>query len=127
MSDYEYPKGSFRARCIRVVDGDTAELLVDMGFHSYRQEKFRFAGIDAPELRGSKDKDRRELAREAKEFVVEAIAAHHPDEWGLRIETEKDPDNFGRYICKIFYKYLDEEICLNDKLVELGLAVYKKY
>ena len=127
MSNYEYPQGSFRARCVKVVDGDTADLYVDTGFHGFKQERFRFYGINAPELRGPKDKDKREIAKEAKAFVIDTIAAHKPDEWPLRIETEKDPDHFGRYICRIFYQEDGQEVCLNDKLVELGLAVYKNY
>lgn len=123
--EYEYPKGSFRARCVKVVDGDTVDLHVDVGFHSFRQERFRLAGIDAPELSGRNADP--EPAKESKAFVASQLQPGMGEAWPLRIETEKDPDNFGRYICRIFYKLGDDEVCLNDKLVEFGHAVYREY
>jgi len=120
MKEYTYPNGVFRARCLKVVDGDTMDLYVDVGFHSYRKERFRLAGIDTPELR-DRDSKKRELAREAKEFALQTLDPTSQKDWPLRIETEKDPDNFGRYICRIFYwedtnngSAAEREICLND-------------
>ena len=130
LKEYDYPKGSFRARCTKVVDGDTVDLYVDTGFHTFRQERFRLAGIDTPELR-DRDPNKRELAKEAKAYVIDALDPAGELKWPLRIETEKVPDSFGRYICRIFYWEGDEssgkEVCLNDKLVEDGHAIYKSY
>ena len=56
---FTYPISS-----IRVIDGDTIEADVDLGFRIRQRQIIRLAGIDAPELR-SKDPDERERAKEA--------------------------------------------------------------
>ena len=45
---YEY-----NAKCVRVVDGDTADFLVDLGFDTWKKVRVRFAGINTPETRSS--------------------------------------------------------------------------
>ena len=124
MKSYNFPKTSLRARCVYVVDGDTADFYVDTGFHSFRKERFRFSSIDTPELR-DRDESKREAAKLAKTYVIEALMSD--EEWPLRIETEKDPDSFGRYLCMIYFMEDGEEVCLNDRLVEDGHAIYKTY
>jgi len=124
MKSYEYPAGVFRARCVKVVDGDTADFVVDAGFHSHRIERFRFSLIDTPELR-DRDETKREAAKLAKDYVIRALMSH--EEWPLRIETERDPDSFGRYLCMIYFMEDGEEVCLNDRLVEDGHAIYRTY
>jgi micrococcal nuclease len=126
MKEYEYPTGSFRARCLKVVDGDTADLVVDVGFHSFREERFRFSLIDTPELR-DRDVTKRAAAKVAKAFVVKALLPGGGEEWPLRIETERDPDSFGRYLCLIYFMGENSEVCLNHLLVEEGHAVYRTY
>ena len=124
MKEYDYPAGNFRARCLKVVDGDTADFIVDVGFHSYREERFRFSLIDTPELR-DRDVTKRAAAKVAKTFVIDALMSD--GEWPLRIETERDPDSFGRYLCLIYYMEGDTEVCLNHQLVENGHAIYRTY
>lgn len=130
MTEYAFPTISFRARCMKVVDGDTVDLYVDTGFHSFRQERFRLYGIDTPELR-ARDAVERAAARDAKDYMIELSCIEEDIEWPLRIETFRDPDSFGRYLAKIYvWEEIDgvaEEICINDHLVETGYAVYKHY
>lgn len=126
MKSYEYPAGVFRARCLKVVDGDTVDLIVDVGFHSLRKERFRLSLIDTPELR-DRDVTKREDAKLAKDFVIEQLLSESDEEWPLRIETERDPDSFGRYLCLIYINGDYSEICLNHLLVEEGHAVYRTY
>jgi micrococcal nuclease len=127
---YDFPTISLRARCIYVVDGDTVDLYVDTGFHSFRQERFRLHGIDTPELR-DRDITKRELAKDAKAAISEALVTHAATmgDWPLRIETFKDPDSFGRYLARIFMTFNDNsgEVCINDWLVEQGHAIYRTY
>ena len=112
----EYPLGSFRAYCNRVVDGDTFDLHVDVGFHTAINTRFRLLGYDTPELR-SHDPVERALALSAKDFVDAAIGPVPESGWNLRIETKKDPDGFGRWLCRVFYT-VDGlgEMCLGDVL-----------
>ena len=128
-NNYNFPPTSFRARCLKVVDGDTVDLYVDMGFHSYRKERFRLLDIDTPELR-DRDPEERAAAKAAKEEMIDLLKPGETDtEWPLRITTLPDPDSFGRYLARI-YMWFDEEaceICINDFLVELGHAEYRHY
>ncbi len=45
-------KGLFRCICHHVVDGDTADFMVDLGWNTYSYVSLRFIGINAPELKG---------------------------------------------------------------------------
>jgi len=99
---YEY-----NAWAVRVIDGDTIELRVDVGFHIYVQKKFRLLGVDTPELRGG-TVESKEKARAAKDFV-EQIVANRP----LLIRTEK-PDSFGRWLAKVFIVYRDKDDAIED-------------
>tara|TARA_B110000977_G_scaffold10307_1_gene13416 strand:+ start:412 stop:789 length:378 start_codon:yes stop_codon:yes gene_type:complete len=60
---YEY-----NAKCVRVVDGDTADFLVDLGFDTWKKVRVRFAGINTPETR-TRDKEEKERGLKAKARV----------------------------------------------------------
>lgn len=106
----------YRAIVRRIVDGDTIDCDVDMGFRAWRMnERFRLAGIDAPEIRGPD----RDAGRAAKAFVESLIAPGAE----ITIETARDPDNFGRWIATV---YINNQ-SLNDALVDRGHAVRKSY
>ena len=115
---YEY-----RASCLRVVDGDTVDLRVDMGFHMAATLRFRLLGVDAPELfRGKGDKAQ---AHAAKLFVEQVLMkdtmASGP--WPLRIQTQK-ADSFGRWLATIWIQHPGgPERELGAMLMEEGLAV----
>lgn len=64
---YEY-----RAKVLRVIDGDSAEFSVDLGLNVHRVETLRFAGIDTPELNSS-DPAVRERAKAAKAYVSRVL------------------------------------------------------
>ena len=126
IEGYDFPKVSYRARCTYVVDGDTVDLYVDLGFHAFRQERFRLYGIDTPELR-DRDLDKRELAKEAKSAIFEMLQMDSAHPWHLRIETYRDPDSFGRWLANIYtWEVLPgsaQEICINEKLIATGHAI----
>lgn len=122
----DYPFiGSFRARAIKVVDGDTLDLMVDLGFHSFRLERFRILRIDAPEIRG----ETKGLGEAAKSFLQSLVLVE--GEWPLKINTKKDPDSFGRWLAEVFIWKSDgiigSEVSVGTVLVETGHAVYKTY
>lgn len=84
----------YRAKPVRVIDGDTLILLVDTGFGSRHEATIRLAGIDAPELIS-------EEGKRAKEALIEMIDSSA--EWGLRVTTKKlrtgtDAMSFARYL-----------------------------
>ena len=53
---------------VKVVDGDTIDIIIDLGFDLTKKERVRLAGIDTPESR-TKDLEEKELGLEAKEFL----------------------------------------------------------
>lgn len=128
-----YPyKAEFRAQCVNVVDGDTIDLIVDRGFRDYTLTRFRFARINAYEMKAPDEKER-DLAKKAKEQLITWLkpvtVLNLKGDWSVRILTKKDPDEYGRWLAEVFF--FDDtdktEKCANDELLKLGLAkLYKK-
>lgn len=103
----------------RVIDGDTLEVEIDLGFDVIRRQKLRLALVDAPVASG---KD----GRAATRFVRERLArAEH-----VVVKTVRTADPHGRYVGHLFYATvpatLDEVFRqgthLNAELVKKGLA-----
>lgn len=63
---------NFSAKLIKVVDGDTVDLAVDLGFYCYMRLRFRIKQIDAPEIRGLTQEER-DHAQSAKAFTQKAL------------------------------------------------------
>ena len=88
---YEY-----HAELVRVVDGDTYDLCVDLGFGISFKERFRLKGADTPEVYGSRAS---EEGREASAFVKALLEAQPGP---LQIRTFKDKKGkYGRYLVDI--------------------------
>jgi micrococcal nuclease len=104
-----------KAKVVKVVDGDTVDMLVDLGFNVKIQKRFRLFGINAPEMKNDKDNN----GHKSKEFLTKLI---QDKEVVIKTEDE-ETDKYGRYIVTI---YLDG-ININKKIVENGEAVYKNY
>ena len=113
----------YEASLIRVVDGDTLDVRIDLGFKMTTEQRVRLAEIDTPEIwRQKKDSVEYKKGMEARQFVVDRLAKHNNQ---FVIETTKDAGVYGRYLAKIFLP--DTAQSLNDELVEKGLAkAYKK-
>jgi len=94
-------KGMFRAKCSHVVDGDTADFLIDLGWYHYSYLPIRFKDIDTPELRGVSIAEK-ELAKKAKAYVEELILGK-----SVLIKTTKDKVSFGRFIGEIWFQIED--------------------
>jgi len=113
---YEY-----LAEVVKVVDGDTIDVRVDLGWKITIKDRLRFNRINAWEKTGKE----KALGIPAKEFVEEKI----PPGTIIKIQTFKE-GKYGRYIAEILYS-LDPEgmhwINLNDELVKRGHARYQKY
>ena len=101
----------YRAKLIRVVDGDTADLQVDLGFNIFVRERFRFAGINAYEIDT-------ELGKLAKAYVERRFAENNNE---CLIRSEKQ-GKYGRWLAWIYLA--DSDKTLNEELVEKGLAVW---
>jgi micrococcal nuclease len=102
----------YAARCVQVIDGDTLDLDIDLGFHVTIRQRVRLRGIDTPELRG-KDKDRAVAARTEVTIWTDGVE--------LLIRTELDEtDKYGRLLADVWVDGLATS--LSDHLVERGMA-----
>ena len=107
----------FRAHCIKVVDGDTIDVNIDMGFGLHSTHRLRLWGVNTPEKHAS-DPAVREKAYEATEFTASFV-----EDKDIMIQTYKS-ETFGRYLAKVFVPQGNNEyVCLNDMLVIEGLAI----
>lgn len=107
---YEY-----RCKVLKVVDGDTVDCEIDLGFHIKMVRRIRLFGIDTAEM-NAKDELKRRAAKDAK-MLVEQSATQID-----RIKTQLDkPDSFGRILGTLFFQGSDYSI--NDLLLKEGLAV----
>lgn len=103
------PAYQYAATVKRVVDGDTLELIVDVGFRFTHRGPFRLFGINCPEM----NTDAGKAAREWTSLWCGARS-------GVIAETYKNPEKYGRWLARI----IDPESgqCLNDELVTAGHA-----
>jgi len=117
---YEY-----RAKVLRVVDGDTLHLLVDQGLDTQRKLKVRLNRINCPEL------SEIPAGINAKEFTEAWVASYANADGWLILNTVKDrTEKYGRYLAEISAPSAlnpNEITCLNDRLVQAGHAEYKEY
>lgn len=104
---------------VKVTDGDTYWLRVDVGFRQLILIDCRLSGWDAPEMtRGSAFE--KAQAKVARQFADDWLAAAL--QTGLWIRTEKDPDDFGRWLGDLWTEEADEEHHLGTALAGQQLA-----
>jgi micrococcal nuclease len=118
------PPGTYRAQALRVIDGDTLELFVDLGFRNYKRDIFRLRGINTPELHAA-EADTRAKALAAKTRLAELVAPvlmapSLAGPWSLKITTQPDPEKYGRWLIEI---ETEGAVAVNTTLIAEGLAV----
>lgn len=107
-------------RLVRVVDGDTYDLVLDAGFHLSYAHRFRLFEWDTPEVRAGTDWEKQQ-AGVATTAVVDWFANHQPLNQ-LRVRTHK-ADSFGRWLADVFHLGEDGQVSdLGDHLAGLELA-----
>ena len=117
MSSTNDSLNCYRATVLRVVDGDTIDVMLDLGFSVSLKERIRFYGINAPESR-TRDADEKVRGLAAKAFVILWTEAH-ADEITIRTRIDKR-GKFGRILGEIINA---AGVCLNDLMIEQGHAV----
>ena len=106
----------YKATVDRIVDGDTIDVILDLGFDLKMESRIRFAGINAPESR-TRDPVEKEQGLAAKRYVEDWISAL---EGRIIIQTSLDDrGKYGRILGRILS---DDGDCLNDEMVSLGHA-----
>ena len=68
------PNYIYRARVTRVIDGDTVDADIDLGFNQFKRDRIRLMGIDTPESR-TRNRDEKRLGLAAKARLKELVAA----------------------------------------------------
>ena len=108
---YQY----FVKNVLKVVDGDTVDVEIDLGFDLTKKERVRLGGIDTPESR-TRDLEEKKLGLQAKDYLKSLIM--NADK--LIVRTEKD-GKFGRMIGYL-YMNPDATVSLNQMLIDEGFA-----
>ena len=100
-----------------VVDGDTIDVIIDLGFDILFSSRVRLAGIDTPESR-TIDKAEKALGLEAKEYLKKQLK----DAKSVVIRTEKmnSSEKYGRILGWIYVNGESESI--NNKMINDGYA-----
>jgi micrococcal nuclease len=104
-------------KVLKVVDGDTIDVDIDLGFSVSFTQRVRLAGIDTPESR-TKDLKEKALGLECKDFVSKKIKAATT----ITIKTEKldSSEKYGRILGWV---YLDNASkSLNELMIDNGYA-----
>jgi micrococcal nuclease len=97
---------------VKVVDGDTVDVILDLGFDMFKKERIRLNGIDAPESR-TLDTEEKALGIDAKEFLERRLE----DCDNLWVATEKD-GKYGRMLGDIWCSATN----INEEMVLRGYA-----
>ena len=105
----------------RVVDGDTIDVTIDLGFDLYKKERVRIAGVDTPEKR-TRDLEEKELGIDATNWMKENLegAIDGDDELTIRTELKGGVGKYGRLLGWLYVG--DEEISLNELMIQEGYA-----
>lgn len=123
MEPWEY-----RAAVERVVDGDTLDLRIDLGFGvilTGDEARVRLRDIDTAEIFGaSKGSDEYAAGKRHKQFVKAWVTEAGDEEWPLLIETTKDDERgkYGRWLARI-ERRRDGAILNEDLVAEFGETV----
>lgn len=107
---------SYQCSLDRVVDADTVDIAIDLGFRIYTKQRVRLEGLDAPERFTVEGKA-------AIVFVTEWFATHT----ALTVHSQKPGggDKYGRYLAEILGVPTSGVVgvsCLNDELIAAGHA-----
>ena len=104
----------YSAKCLKVVDGDTIDARVDLGFDTFKKIRIRLVGINAPESR-TRDIEEKERGLAAKARVKQ-LMSESKNQFVLH---SQGVGKFGRCLGEIFLG----ESKLNDILINEGHAV----
>ena len=111
----------YRGKLDRVVDGDTIDALIDVGFDIWLKKRVRFMGIDAWESR-TRNLEEKAKGLEAKARLIELLDKVSAKPGYFRIRSH-GLGKYGRLLGEIFIMDKDDnQISINEKLIEEGHA-----
>ena len=105
----------------KVVDGDTIDVTIDLGFDLYKKERVRIAGVDTPEKR-TRDLEEKALGLDAtywmKKQLEDTIAGD--EELIIRTELKGGTGKYGRLLGWLYVG--DATVSLNEQMITEGYA-----
>jgi len=99
----------------KIVDGDTIDLDIDLGFSLTISHRVRLKGVNSPESRTT-DLEEKKKGLAAKEWLTEQLSKE--GEW--IIETYKE-DKYGRILGTLYM--IGEPVTINERMLNEGIAV----
>ena len=109
-------------KIVKVLDGDTIDVLIDLGFDLFKKERVRIAGVDTPEKR-TRDLEEKALGIDATNWLkkkLEDTIAGEGDELTIRTELVGGTGKYGRLLG---WLYINEDlISLNEQMITEGYA-----
>ena len=105
----------------KVLDGDTIDVTIDLGFDLYKKERVRVAGVDTPEKR-TRNLEEKALGIDATNWLkkeLEDVLAGD-DELIVRTELHGGVGKYGRLLGWLYVG--DETVSLNEQMIEQGYA-----
>ena len=105
----------------RVVDGDTIDVTIDLGFDLYKKERVRVAGVDTPEKR-TRDKEEKILGIDATNWLKDKLeeAIKGDDELTIRTELKGGVGKYGRLLGWLYIGV--DNVSLNEQMIGEGYA-----
>jgi len=107
---------------VKVLDGDTIDVLIDLGFDLFKKERVRIAGVDTPEKR-TRDLEEKALGIDATNWLkkkLEDTIAGEGDELTIRTELVGGTGKYGRLLG---WLYINEDaVSLNEQMITEGYA-----
>ena len=105
----------------RVVDGDTIDVTIDLGFDLYKKERVRVAGVDTPEKR-TRNLEEKALGVDATVWLKSKLEETIKGDEELTVRTELK-GGVGKYGRLLGWLYVGEStISLNEQMIEEGYA-----
>ena len=104
-----------------MVDGDTIDVTIDLGFDLNKKERVRIAGVDTPEKR-TRDKEEKALGLDATNWMKDKLdgAIKGEDELVIRTELKGGMGKYGRLLGWIYIG--DSDLSLNEQMITEGYA-----
>ena len=109
-------KHNYSAKLVRVVDGDTADAMIDLGFNTWVKKRIRFYGVDTWESR-TRNLEEKKKGLAAKAYVKDLLENSDDGKFALK---SHGVGKYGRVLGELFVK--GNETSVNELLKENGHA-----
>ena len=105
----------------KVLDGDTIDVTIDLGFDLYKKERVRIAGVDTPEKR-TRDLEEKALGIDATNWMKGKLedTINGEDELIIRTELKGGVGKYGRLLGWLYVG--DDAVSLNEQMITEGYA-----